>query len=73
MKRTSLKKCFWKTLKPFLSDKVQFYEKIKVAEEDDTPITSEKEVSMKLNDFSQMLQLISKFQSFRIFIPCQKT
>ena len=71
MKPTSLKKCFWKTLKPFLSDKVQFYERIKLAE-DDTPITSEKEVSMKLNDFSQMLQLISKFRSFRIFIPCQK-
>ena len=68
MKRTSLKKCFWKTLKPFLSDKVQFYEKIKVAEED-TPITSEKEVSMKLNDFSQMLLSANiSFESFFVEI-----
>ena len=42
-----LENCF----KPFLSNKVQSYERIKLAEEDDTLITNEEEVAMKLNDF----------------------
>ena len=44
-------KCFWKTVKPFLSNKVQISERIKLAEEGDTLITNEEEVAMKLSDF----------------------
>ena len=44
-------KCFWKTVKPFLSKKVLSSERIKLAEEDDTLIINEEEFGMKLNDF----------------------
>ena len=47
---TTKYKFFWKTVEPFLSNKVQFSERIKLAEEDDTLITIEEEVAMKLND-----------------------
>ena len=44
-------KWFWKTLKPFLSNKEQFFEGIKLAKEDDTLIKNEVEVAMGLNNF----------------------
>ena len=46
-------KCLWGTVKLFLSNKVQFSERMKLCEEDDTLI--KEEVAMELNDFSQML------------------
>lgn len=42
-------KCFWKTVKPFLSNKVLSSETVKLAEEDNTLITNEKEVVMLQN------------------------
>ena len=47
-------KCFWKIVKPFHVKNVQSSERIKLAEENDTLITNEMEVAMKLNDFFQM-------------------
>ena len=43
-------KCSCKTSKPFLSNKVQFSKRIKLAEEDDTLTTIEVEVAIELND-----------------------
>ena len=43
--------CFWKTVKPVFSNKVQSSERIELAEEDDNLITNEEEVTMKLNHF----------------------
>ena len=65
-------KCFWKTVKPFWSNKAQFSERIKLAEEDDFLATNEEEAAMKLNDFfSNAVNL--KLRSLRILIICQKT
>ena len=59
-------KCFWKTVKPFLSNKAQSSEGIKLAEEDDFLVTNEEEAAMELNDFfSNVVNLkISKFENF---------
>ena len=65
-------KCFWKTVKPFSSNKAQSSERIKLAEEDDFLATNEEEAAMKLNDFfSNAVNL--KLRSLRILIICQKT
>ena len=37
-KHITANKCFWKAVKPFLSNKVQSSERTKLAEEDDTLI-----------------------------------
>ena len=50
-KRLTENKCFWKTVKTFLSCNVKPFERIKLAEEDDTLIINKKEVAIKLNDF----------------------
>ena len=60
-------KIFWKTVKPFFSKKVQSSERIKLAEEDNTLITNEDEVAIKLNDFfsNAVINLkIPKFENF---------
>ena len=60
-------KCFWKTVKPFLSNKGQFSESIKLAEEDNTLITNEDEVEMKLNDFFSNAVINLKIPEFERF------
>ena len=60
-------KCFWKTIKPFLSNKTLSSERIKLAEEDGALTTNEEEVAMKLNNFFSYVLInlkISKFESF---------
>ena len=49
-KHVTENKCSWKTVKPFLSNKVQS-EIIKIAEEDDTLVANGEEVAMNLDDF----------------------
>ena len=58
------------TFKPFLSNRVQSSERIKLAEEDDTLITNEDEVAMKLNDFfsNVAIQLQFKFRLFGLHV-----
>ena len=59
-------KCFWKTVKHFLSKKAQSSERIKLAEEDDFLATNEEEAAMEMNDFfSNAVNLkITKFKNF---------
>ena len=64
-------KCFCKTVKPFLSSKVQSEIK-KIAEEDDTLVANGEEVAMNLNDFFSNA-VIWKFQGLRILVLYQKT
>ena len=68
-----MKTCFWKTVKPFSPNKVQSSEKIKLAEEDDTLVTNEKEFAMKLNDFFSKAVINPKISKFENLILCQKT
>ena len=49
-KHTKENKCFLKTVKVFLPNKVQSYERRKL-EEDDTLITNQEEVAMNLTNF----------------------
>ena len=58
-------KSFCKNVTPFLSSKVQYSERRKPAEEDDTLITNEEEAAMKLNDFKNVK--IPKFENFDLF------
>ena len=66
-------KWLWKTGKSFLSNKIQSSERIKLAEEDDTLITNDEEVAMKLNDFFSNVIMDLKIPRFENFILCQKT
>ena len=52
-----------------MSNKAQFSERIKLAEEDDTLITSEEEVAMKLNDFFSNAVINLKSPKFENFDP----
>ena len=62
-------KCFWKTVKPFLSNSVQSSERIKLTEEADTIITNEEEVAMGLNYFFSNAAINLKILKFEIFYP----
>ena len=60
-------KCFWKTDKPFLSNKLQSSERIKLTKEYSTLIISEEELAMKHKVFfsSAVINIkISKFENF---------
>ena len=43
-KRLTENKCFWKTVKTFLSCNVKSFERMKLAEEDDTLITNKRKL-----------------------------
>ena len=72
MKSTSLKpNVSGKLFKPFLSNKAQYSERIKLAEEDNTLTTNEEQVAMDLNNF--FLNAVINLKIRRIFTLCQKT
>ena len=50
-KHTTKNKYFWEAVKPFLSNNIQSSERLNLPEEDDTLITKEEDVTIKLNDF----------------------
>ena len=52
-----------------MSNRVQSSERIKLAEEDNTLITNEEEVAMKLNDFFSNTLINLKITKFEIFCP----
>ena len=67
-------KCFQKTVKHFLSNKLQSSKIIKFGKEDKTLITNKEEVVMKLSDFvsNAVIYLkIPKFENFDLLSEIQ--
>ena len=64
-------KCFWETVKPFLSNKVQSSERMKLCEENDTLI--KEEVAMELNDFFSNAVINLKIPKFENFDPLSES
>ena len=62
-------KCFWKTVKPFLSNKVQSSERIKTFWKKWHP----EEVAMELNDVFSNAVINLKISKFENLNLCQKT
>ena len=60
---------FLETVKTFLSNIVQSSERIKLAEEDDTLITNDAEVVMKLSNFFSNVAINLKTPKFENFDP----
>ena len=80
-------KCLWKTVSPVLSNKVQSFERIKLAEEDNAQLTNEEEVALNLSNYfsnSVINVKILKFENFdslsenidyptlKAFVKCRK-
>ena len=63
-------KCPWKTVSPVLPNKVQSFERIKLAEEDNAQLTNEEEVALNLSNYfsnSVINVKILKFENFDSF------